>query len=168
LRGWARFQQGQHDQGVDEMQQALAARRAAGGEVTQPPFLALLADPYGQMGRAEEGLSLLAEAQALMDKNGQRYYHAERHRLKGEVLRSQSVGNQAEAEICFTQALSIARQQPAKSWELRAASSLARLWQSQSRRQETYDLLAPVYNWFTEGLDTADRQEAKALLEEFA
>jgi adenylate cyclase len=168
VRGWARFQQGQHEKAVDDMHRALAARRAVGGEVTRPPFLALLADAYGQMGQAEEGFSLLDEARTLMDKNGQRYYDAELHRFKGELLIAQSADNAAEAETCFQKALDVARSQQAKSLELRAATGLARLWQSQGKRQEAYGLLQPVYAWFTEGFDTADLKDAKALLDELA
>ena len=96
---------------------------------------------------------------------GERWYEAERYRLKGDLLLALSVDHQAEAEACFQQALAVARHQQAKSWELRAAMSLARLWQQQGKRAEAHELLAPVYGWFTEGFDTADLQEAKALLE---
>ncbi len=99
---------------------------------------------------------------------GERWYEAELYRLKGELLLQQSSDNQAEAEACFQQALDVARHQQAKSFELRAATSLARLWQQQGKRQEAHDLLAPVYSWFTEGFDTADLQDAKALLDELA
>ena len=96
-------------------------------------------------------------------------YGAEAYRLKGELLlKHNTPANHTEAEACFHQALDISRSQQAKSWELRAATSLARLWQSQDRRQDAYDLLAPVYEWFTEGFDTADLKEAKALLQELA
>ena len=101
----------------------------------------------------------------LVDTTGERYYAPELHRLKGELLLQHSSDNQADAETCFHHALEIARSQQAKSLELRAATSLARLWQQQGRLQEAYDLLAPVYDWFTEGFDTADLQEAKALLD---
>ena len=97
---------------------------------------------------------------------GERGYESELYRLKGELLLQQSSDNQAEAEACFHHALDIARSQQAKSFELRTATSLARLWQQQGKRQEAHDLLAPVYNWFTEGFDTADLKDAKALLEE--
>ena len=100
----------------------------------------------------------------MTDKNGQRYFDAECHRLEGEILLRQATPDTAQAETCFQQALDVARAQQAKSWELRAATSLARLWQSQNKRQDAYDLLAPVYGWFTEGFDTVDLQEAKALL----
>ena len=103
-----------------------------------------------------------------MDSTGARWYEPELYRLKGELLLAQSPDNHTEAEPCFHHALEIARSQQAKSLELRAATSLARLWQRQGKRQEAYDLLAPVYGWFTEGFDTADLQEAQALLEELA
>ena len=93
-------------------------------------------------------------------------YEAELCRLKGELLLQQATGSDGEAETCFRQALDIARRQQAKSLELRAAVSLSRLWRYQGKRAEAYDLLAPIYSWFTEGFDTADLQEAKALLEE--
>ena len=110
---------------------------------------------------------MLHEAIAAADKHGQRWWAAERHRLKGELLWQEGTGQkESEAEACFAQALDVARQQQAKSLELRAAMSLSRLWQRQGKRAEAYDLLAPVYGWFTEGFDTADLQEAKALLDE--
>ncbi len=109
---------------------------------------------------------MITKALSLADQAGERFYEAELHRLKGELLRSLALSHDSEAETCFYRALAIARHQHATSWELRAATSLARLWQSQEKRQEAYDLLAPVYHWFTEGFDTADLQEAKALLAE--
>ena len=120
------------------------------------------------MEQPEAGLTVLAEALTLVDTTGERWYEPELYRLKGELLLQQSSDNQAEAETCFHQALDIARNQQAKSFELRAATSLARLWQQQGKRQEAHDLLAPVYNWFTEGFDTADLKDAKALLDELA
>jgi predicted ATPase len=109
---------------------------------------------------------VLAEALTVVDKTGERWYEPELHRLKGVLLLQLSSDHQDEAEACFQQSLDIARQQQAKSWELRAATSLARLWQQQGKRQDAYDLLAPVYNWFTEGFDTTDLIDAKALLNE--
>jgi predicted ATPase len=99
---------------------------------------------------------------------GECWYETELYRLKGELLLQQSPDYHIEAESCFQHAISTAQNQQAKSWELRAATSLARLWQFQDKRQEAYDLLSPVYNWFTEGFDTADLQEAKQLLDELA
>jgi predicted ATPase len=110
-------------------------------------------------------LGVLAEALAQMDHTGERYHEAEVYRLKGELLLQQAVPDAPQAEACFQQALAVARRQQAKSWELRAAMSLARLWHQQGKRVEARDLLAPIYGWFTEGFDTADLQEAKALLE---
>jgi predicted ATPase len=100
-----------------------------------------------------------------VDTTGERWYEPELYRLKGELLLQQTSDSQAEVETCFQHALSIARSQQAKSLELRAATSLARLWQRQGKRQEAHDILAPVYHWFTEGFDTADLQDAKALLD---
>ncbi|HLB78720.1 MAG TPA: hypothetical protein VJO72_16945, partial [Candidatus Dormibacteraeota bacterium] len=125
----------------------------------------LLAEAYGRAGQAEAGLAMLAEALEAVDKYGERFYEAELHRLKGELLLQQSAEFQGEAEACFHQALDVARRQQAKSLELRAAMSLARLWQRQGKRDAARELLAEVYGWFTEGFDTVDVQEAKALLE---
>jgi predicted ATPase len=113
-----------------------------------------------------EGLRVLAEALAAAHHSGERYCEAELHRLRGELLLLQSADQYAEAEACFHQALAIARRQQARSLELRAAMSLGRLWQQQGKRMEAHALLAPIYGWFTEGFDTADLQEAKALLED--
>ena len=115
---------------------------------------------------SEAGLTALAEALTLAETTGERWYEPELYRLKGELLLQQSSDNQAETEASFHKALDIARSQQAKSFELRIATSLARLWHQQGKRQEAHDLLASVYNWFTEGFDTADLQEAKTLLEE--
>jgi predicted ATPase len=148
-----------------QMRQGMAAWQATGAEVDRPYFLALLAEEYGKVDQKEEELSVLAEALALVHRSGDRYWEAELHRLKGEMLLIQAIPDKAQAETCFQQALAIARRQEAKALELRAAMSLSRLWQQQGKRAEAYDLLAPVYGWFTEGFDTADLQGAKALLE---
>ena len=113
-------------------------------------------------------MNILDEALGLVEKNGQRLHEAELYRLKGELLLKQSVSDEQQAETCFRQALEVARRQQAKSWELRAAMSLSRLWQQQGKCTEARELLAPVYDWFTEGFDTADLREAKALLEELS
>ena len=114
------------------------------------------------------GLAVLEEALALRGQDASVMWEAEIHRLKGALLLARSTKNQVEAEACFHEALAIARHQQAKSLELRAAMSLARLWQPQGKRAEAYALLAPIYSWFTEGFDTADLQEAKALLDALA
>ena len=147
------------------MRQGLAAARMTGAELFVPYFLALLAEACGHTAQADEGLRLLAEALAVADHHAERWYEAELYRLKGELLLAQSPHQHTDAEACFQHALTIARRQQAKSWELRTATCLARLWQRQGKRAEAHALLAPVYGWFTEGFDTADLQEAKALLD---
>jgi TOMM system kinase/cyclase fusion protein len=164
LHGWALAMQGQAEQGIAEMRQGLTADLATGAKVMQPYYLGLLAEAYGEGGHPEEGLPLLAEALAVMDSTELRYYGAELYRLKGALLLRQAVPDASQAEACFHQALDVARAQQARSLELRAAMSLARLWQQQDKHQDARDLIAPVYDWFTEGFDTADLQEAKALL----
>ena len=168
LHSWVLTHQGQAKEGIAQLHQDLTAYHATGAEMLRPYCLALLAEAHGAMGQPAEGLMTLTEALLLTDKTGERWYEAELHRLKGELLLQQHADNQADAETCFQHALDLARKQQAKSLELRAATSLARLWQQQGKRQEAHDLLAPVYNWFTEGFDTADLQDAKALLDELA
>jgi class 3 adenylate cyclase/predicted ATPase len=169
MQGWALAAQGQATEGTAQMRQGLAAW-AAGSERQRPYHLALLAEAYGRIGQPAEGLSLLTEALASVDRTGARVWEAELHRLEGELLLTQAGESQQvpEAEACFRQALDVARRQLAKSWELRAAMSLSRLWQQQAKRAEARELLAPIYSWFTEGFDTPDLQEAKALLDELA
>jgi class 3 adenylate cyclase/predicted ATPase/energy-coupling factor transporter ATP-binding protein EcfA2 len=166
LRGWALAHQGQAQEGIAQIHQSLGAHRATVAAIAGSYFLALLAEAYGMQGEPEAGLTVLTEALTRAETIGERWYEAELHRLKGVLLLQQNSDNQVEAESCFHHALDLARNQQAKSLELRAATSLARLWQQQGKRQEAHDLLAPVYHWFTEGFDTADLQEAKALLEE--
>jgi predicted ATPase/class 3 adenylate cyclase len=168
LRGRALTAQGQQAEGMALMRQGLAAYRATGTAVAQSYFLALLAEAYGKGGKAEEGLSRLAEALTAVDQHGERFYEAELCRLKGELLLTASAAQHAEAQACFQQALAVARRQEAKSWELRAAMSLSRLLQQQGKRAEAHELMVPIYGWFTEGFDTTDLQEAKALLEALA
>jgi predicted ATPase len=165
LRGWALAQQGQAKEGIEQITQGMMDYRATGAELVRPYLLALLAEAYGTTGEPHAGLTVLTEALTRVDTTGERWYESEIYRLKGELLLlAQSPDNQAEAEACFQQAIAIAQNQQAKSLELRAAVSLSRIWQQQGKRQEAHDLLAPVYSWFTEGFDTADLQEAQALL----
>jgi predicted ATPase len=168
LRAWALAHREQAQEGVEQINQGLRAFRATEAELWRPYLLALLAEAHGTIGEPEEGLTLLTEALTLVDTTGQRWYEAELHRLKGELLLQSSSENSPEAETCFHHALDIARNQQAKFFELKTATSLARLWHQQGKRQEAHDLLAPVYHWFSEGFDTADLQEAKALLEALA
>jgi predicted ATPase/class 3 adenylate cyclase len=165
LRGWALAEQEAVEEGIAQMCQGLAAYRATGTVGWQSYSLALLAEAQGKAGRAEAGLSVLAEAFMLVDKTGERFYAAELHRLQGELLLQRAVPDTPQAEACFHQALAIARHQQAKSLELRAAMSLSRLWQQQGRQGEAQQLLASIYGWFTEGFETADLQEARALLD---
>jgi predicted ATPase len=164
LQGWALAKQGRRAEGIAQMRQGLTAYQGTAAEVSRPFFLSLLAETYSDEGEAEEGLSMLTEALATVHNVGQHFYEAELYRLKGELLR-QKAEMESEAEACFRQALDIAGHQQAKSLELRAAQSLSRLWQRQGKRAQARQLLAEVYGWFTEGFDTADLQEAKALLE---
>jgi len=180
LGGWALTGQGEGEAGIAQMRQGLTAYRATGGTLTATYFLALLAEAYGKIGRAEEGLSVLAEALATADASGERFYEAELYRLKGELtlqrLNFQNIGAnsrslihnpQAEAaETSFCRAIEIASRQQAKSLELRAVMSLSRLWQEQGRKPEAQQILANIYGWFTEGFDTIDLRAAKALLVE--
>ncbi|MBI3303769.1 MAG: AAA family ATPase [Deltaproteobacteria bacterium] len=170
LRGWALAEQGREEEGLTLMRQGLAARRAIGSELGLPMFFASLARTQGNAGQVEEGLALLAEALAVVDKTGEHRFEAELYRLKGQLTlqsRVQSLASsvQKEAEECFLKAIEIAQRQSAKSWELRAVMSLSRLWQGQGKKAEARQMLAEIYGWFTEGFDTPDLQEAKALLE---
>jgi predicted ATPase len=157
--------QGQTAAGIAQLTEGLAATRAIGDVVFMPYFLSLLAAAYGHAGQPYAGLEVLAEAHALVEQSGERWSQAELHRLQGELLLRQAVPDATQAAACFQQALAIARRQQAKSWELRAAMSLSRLWQQQGQQAEARALLAPIYGWFTEGFDTADLQEARALPE---
>jgi len=165
LRGWALAMQGQGEAGMIQVRQGITAFRTTGAALAVPYFSALLAEVCDHLGHPEDGLQALAEAQTLVEQHEERYWEAEVHRLLGVLLLQQTGTPQAEAEAWLQRALDVARRQEAKSLELRAAMSLSRLWQQQGKRQEAHDLLAEVYAWFTEGFDTADLQDAKALLE---
>jgi predicted ATPase/class 3 adenylate cyclase len=168
LRGWALAATGQGEEGIAQIRQGLAAFREMGVTRGRSDQLALLADACAQAGHTAEGLEAVGQALAMAAKNAVGWWEAELYRLKGELLLQHAVAPPEEAQACFQQALAVARRQQARSLELRAAMSLSRLWQRQGKRQAAYELLAPIYSWFTEGFDTADLQEAKALLEELA
>jgi predicted ATPase len=183
-RGWALAMQGQYKEGLAQMREGMAAYRAIGSELGRTSFLALLAKALGEAGQPGEGLNILAEALTVAKLTGERFCEAELHRLKGELLLMQAMGEKdrqssevlqtnsagraaiSAAETCFLLAIDIARQQDAKSWELRAVMSLHRLRQKQGRQKESRQLLREVFDWFTEGFDTADLLEARALLED--
>jgi predicted ATPase len=166
LRRWALAMQGQGEEEIAQVRQGIAAYRATGAVVFVPYFYTRLAEVSAHLDHVEDGLQALVEAHILVEQQEERWWEAEVYRLRGVLLLKHSVTPQAEAETWLRQALDVARRQEAKSLELRAAMSLARLWQQQGKRAEAYALLAPVYGWFTEGFDTADLQEAKVWLEE--
>ena len=164
MRGWALAMLGQGEEGLAQVRQGIAAQRAAGGVLWVSYSYTLLAEVSVHLGRTEDGLQALAEAHTMVEQYEDHWWEAEIYRLRGVVLLRQPGTPQAEAEAWLRRALDVARHQQAKSLELRATMSLARLWQ-QGKRTEAYELLAPIYGWFTEGFDTADLQEAKALLD---
>ena len=171
IQGWSFVVQGQSEAGMAQMRQGLAALQSTDAKRALPYYLALLAEGYGAVGQTDEGLRVLAEAFAAVAATAERRWEAELYRLKGELLlQAQRRTRQAEetSEVCFRQALGVARQQQAKSLELRAAMSLSRLWQQQGKPDAARQLLSEVYAWFSEGLDTVDLQEAKTLLEQLA
>jgi predicted ATPase len=188
-RGYALVMQSEAAAGIGQIRQGLATYRASEAKEGQTSILALLAEAYGHAGQVEEGLTVLAEALECVDRTGERFHEAELYRLRGELTlaqKSRRVGiahqsvsiaeavtvgcahptEESEAEACFLRAIEIAQKQQAKSLELRATMSLARLWQTQGKHSEAHRRLSEIYNWFTEGFDTKDLQEAKGLVEE--
>ncbi len=163
-RGWAKLRSGDVADGIAVLRTSLTAFRAIGAVAWRPYFFALLARGYAIAGQIEEGVTLLDEALQIVESTGERWCAAELNRHKGQLLLRQ--GQSEAAEEYYRKALSIAEEQEAKLWELRAAASLARLRRDQGRRAEARDLLAPVYGWFTEGFNTPDLRDAKALLDE--
>ena len=185
--GWALIEQGRPEEAIEQIRQGLAAYQATGTQLLRPQFFALLAEALDKADQPEEGLRVLEEALVVAHRNGDASYLAEIYRIKGELLLMQAASRglsraatsgtvvvesqppaAAQAEGCFRHSIKIARQQKAKSWELRAVMSLARLYQNQGKQEEARDLLAQIYNRFTEGFDTVDLREAKALLDELS
>ncbi|HEV8325950.1 MAG TPA: hypothetical protein VGQ08_00580, partial [Nitrospiraceae bacterium] len=167
LRGWLLVEQGQREAGIIQMLEGMAVRRARAAAVRDDTYYAaLLAEAYRKTGQRVEGLNVVADALAKARQTESRTYEAELHRIKGELLLRQAVVDEEQAESCFKQAIDVARVQQAKSWELRAAMSLSRLWQRQGKRDEARELLGTIYGWFTEGFDTGDLKAAKGLLDE--
>jgi len=191
-RGWLVAEQGREEEGLTQMREWVAICRDVRADCLIPTYLAWLAEVYGRIGRPAEGLALVSEALAVGRQSGYQYWTAELHRLKGTFTlqagpggvtaksgsrqresaqadhRSAAPGALVErnAESCFLEAIEVARRQGAKMFELRAATSLGRLWARQGKAREAHALLADIYNWFTEGLDTLDLSEAKSLLED--
>jgi predicted ATPase len=144
----------------------LATLQQTGLKLYRPYFFALLAEAYGQAGQLEAGLTVLAETLTLVAATEERWWEAELYRLQGALLLQRSLPNASQVETCFQQALEVAHHQQAKALELRAALSLAQLWQGQGKQTTARQLLTERYSWFTEGFDTADLQEARVVLEE--
>ncbi len=168
IQGWVMTHEGDDAAGIEQMRQGIAVYRARNGDSSMPRWLAYLAEAHERHGQIEAALAALAEAQALIDKNGDRLFEAEIHRLKGELMVHAKAGEipaNERPETSFWRALDVAREQRAKLLELRAAVSLCRLWQQEGRHAEARELLAPIYGWFTEGFDTVDLRLAKALLD---
>jgi len=171
-QGWALAELGRGEEGILHIRQGIDTWRATGSTLFFQPFLlAMLAEAHGKAGLSKEGLTVLAEALAIVNKTGEHFWEAELYRLKGELtlqseVQASQFKNQDEAEECFRRAIDITRRQNAKSLELRAVMSLSRLRRQQSNREEARTLLAEIFGWFTEGFDTADLKDAKALLDE--
>lgn len=188
LHGWTLATQGNGTEGCEQIRQGLATLQAMGTVIGTRSGVALLAEAYSLAGQVEEGLMSINAVLPTVDPRGERFWDAELYRVKGDLLLAQEGKNQKakvkkkksktetspqpltssiqEAEACFLKAIDIAQRQQARSWELRAAMSLARLWKKQGKRKEAHQMLAEVYGWFAEGFDTKDLQEAKTLLEE--
>jgi class 3 adenylate cyclase/predicted ATPase len=184
-RGWALAQQGRAEEGIAQIREGLTASQAIGTEAYRASYLGILTEAYRAAGQPEEGLTVVAEALAVVDKTGERWWEAELYRLKGQLTlqkfqvsgfkfqvqespKSEVRSPESEAEECFQKAIAVAKKQQARSWELRATMSLARLWQQQGKQHAARNILSEIYDWFTEGFDTTDLKEAKALLEELA
>jgi predicted ATPase len=166
IRGRVQVESGQVEEGIEQIIRGLGSYEAIGSRTFGPDVRTALARAYGKAGQVEQGLRVIAEALALTEQTGERCYEAQSYRIKGKLLRMQD--DETEAEASFRKAIEVAQRQQAKSWELRAAMSMARLWQKQGKRKEAHKLLADVYNWFTEGFDTPDLKDAKALLEDLS
>src|SRR5262249_23256010 len=186
VRGWSMIEPGPNEESIELIRQGLEGHQATGANLMRPHFLGLLIEALGNAHRTEEALSVLQDALAVAHRTGELSYEAELYRIKGELLLEASAGRglsraasaggaigepdsagAAEAEICFMQAIRTAQQQKARSWELRSAISLARLYQDQGKREEGRDTLLGVYGRFTEGFDTADLREAREMLDRF-
>jgi len=165
---WTSVKQASTQSALAQMREAYADHEITGRRFNGPFLLALLADADGRAGRFATGLSTLDEALALVEEMDERWWEAELHRLKGPLLLSVAANNAIAAEACYERAVNVARGQGAKSLELRSSTSLARLWHMQGKITAARELLAPIYAWFTEGFDTPDLKEAKALLDQLS
>jgi predicted ATPase len=172
LKGWMLAQQGDLAEGIAQMRHGLAAQVATGAELARPYWLCLIAEACLESGAAREGLALLDEAEAAVEQTQERYWEAEIYRLRGRLVLAASEpiapAVVRSAEASYRRALEVARRQRARSLELRAAVSLSQLWQAEGREREARELLAPLYEWFSEGRDTPDLRAAAALLAQLA
>jgi predicted ATPase len=164
--GWALVKDGKGAEGLARLRAGLDSYRAVGSRIWRSQSLALFADACLATGRIEEGLSAVREALSEVEETDTRFYESELNRLEGELLLASEDPDESRGEASFRKAIAIARGQQAKSWELRAATSLTRLLARQHKHDEARALLAPIYGWFTEGFGTADLKEAKGLLNE--
>jgi predicted ATPase len=165
LEGWVQAVEGEYERGCTEIRQGAEAWERLGNLLMRPLLLSMLADAYVRARRADDALRVCDEGLAFIAAKGEILWQPELHRLRGDAWLLSRDGR-GEAEACYTRAIEVARGQGARLVELRAAASLARLWRDQGKRPQARDLLAPMYGWFTEGFDTADLRDAKALLEE--
>jgi predicted ATPase len=166
FRGWAFVGTGRASEAVELIATPLAAYQSTGSTAMTPATLSLLARSYADLGQLDDAWRTVYEAETVIERTKETWFEAFAHRIAGEIALNSARPDAAIAEAYFEHALAVARQQQAKSWELRAAMSMARLWRDQGKPQQARELLAPIYGWFTEGFDTCDLREAKALLEE--
>ena len=168
ILAWTMVEQSSTQSAVTELREAYANPEHTSQRLHRPFLLALLADAEERAGRSAIGLRMLDEALALVEEMDERWWEAELHRLKGQLLLSLPADNVAAAEACYERAITVARGQGARSLELRSSTSLARLWHMEGKVTAARELLAPIYVWFTEGFDTPDLKEAKALLDQLS
>ena len=166
VRGWLFAVTGKASDAVWAITSGLTSLRSTGATLYEPRHQSFLAMAYAELGQPDDAWRCIDDAIDKVKKSKEKWCEAEVHRIAGEIALKSTEPDTAKAEAYFDRALAVARQQQAKSWELRTAMSMARLWRDQGKRQEACDLLAPVYGWFTEGFDTLDLKEAKALLDE--
>ncbi|OBH71561.1 hypothetical protein A5682_07680 [Mycobacterium mantenii] len=165
-RGWALAERGEVAKGISDIREGMERRQAYGMGAVWPWFLVLFAEALGKVGEFAKALAALDEALQWVHRNDERLYESEAYRIRGELLLEQDAPDSVgAAEECFQRALQVARQQQAKSWELRATTSLSRLWLQEGRREDARELLVPVYDWFTEGFDTPDLKDARVLVD---
>src|SRR5262249_2671845 len=167
-QGWLLALTGNVSDGAPLTASGITLWRSIGSMYWLPTFLSYLAMAYAELSQFDDAWRCLNEAMTAIERTRETWFEADVYRIAGEVVLKSPQADAANAQTYFERALTVARQQHAKSWELRAAMSLARLWRDQGKLQQARELLAPVYGWFTEGFDTLDLKEAKALLEELA